>query len=132
MYSLTLNYRRSLGLCLAAFSLGFIAALSALAQQPKPKTPPVPGPMLHDGTIELQTPELNLVLFRSRARKRQRRVEELFDSYQSGACYGFAAIVWGSGRSGPCAHFARRYSTPDHSYLGRRKRQARASFFTEE
>src|SRR5438128_5489997 len=39
--------------------------LSADAQEDKAKTPPTPGPMLQQGTIEIHTPDFNLVLVRS-------------------------------------------------------------------
>jgi hypothetical protein len=38
---------------------------TAGAQQDKRKTPPVPGPMLERGTMELETPEFHLLLVRS-------------------------------------------------------------------
>jgi hypothetical protein len=39
--------------------------LLASAQEDKPRVPPTPGPMLADGTVELQTPDFDLVLVRS-------------------------------------------------------------------
>lgn len=48
---------------LAAFALAISS--SATAQENKPKTPPAPGPMLGQGTMELDTPDFNLVLVRS-------------------------------------------------------------------
>ena len=48
------------------FALFAVCTLSAAgAQETKPKTPPTPGPMLQGGTIELHTPEFDLVLVRS-------------------------------------------------------------------
>jgi hypothetical protein len=50
--------------CLIASS--FIAmAISASSQEQKTKTPPVPGPMLAQGTIELHTADFDLTLVRS-------------------------------------------------------------------
>src|SRR5215831_4195411 len=46
-----------------AMCCAFLAA--ARAQQDKPKTPPVPGPMLERGTMELEAPEFKLLLVRS-------------------------------------------------------------------
>ena len=48
------------------FCFLFLVASSGLIRaQEKPKEPPKPGPMLNEGTLELQTPEFNLVLVRS-------------------------------------------------------------------
>jgi hypothetical protein len=47
------------------FALCSVLLTTAGAQQGKPKTPPVPGPMLERGTMELETPEFNLLLVRS-------------------------------------------------------------------
>src|SRR6476646_6929765 len=49
----------------ALFAVCCILYAAAGAQEPKPKTPPTPGPMLQDDTIELHTPEFELVLVRS-------------------------------------------------------------------
>ena len=45
----------------------FVIALAAPArgQEKKPKTPPTPGPMLSQGTMDLDTPESTLTLVRS-------------------------------------------------------------------
>ena len=48
---------------LAAFALTICS--SASAQENKPKTPPTPGPMLDQGTMDIQTPDFDLVLVRS-------------------------------------------------------------------
>src|SRR5215475_3112704 len=37
----------------------------AACQEEKPKTPPTPGPMLHGGTIDLETPDFDVSLVRS-------------------------------------------------------------------
>jgi hypothetical protein len=52
----------------AVFCSLFFALLlcsSTEAQENKPKAPPTPGPMLQQGTMELETPDFNLVLVRS-------------------------------------------------------------------
>jgi hypothetical protein len=56
--------------CLAAFlllagisHLGYVACLRA--QEPPKKAPAQPGPMLHDGTFDVDTPEFTLKLVRS-------------------------------------------------------------------
>ena len=42
-----------------------MAACSLQAQQDQPKIPPVPGPMLADGVMKLDTPDFDLMLVRS-------------------------------------------------------------------
>src|SRR5690348_5163085 len=43
----------------------FASCVCGYTQEDKPKTPPKPGPMLDQGTMELGTPDFNLVLVRS-------------------------------------------------------------------
>ena len=50
-----------IGSCLLALAL----AAPAEAQEKKPKAPPTPGPMLEQGTIDLDTPDFTLTLVRS-------------------------------------------------------------------
>ena len=50
-----------IGSCLLAFAL----AAPAAAQEKKPKAPPTPGPMLDQGTMDLDTPDFTLTLVRS-------------------------------------------------------------------
>jgi hypothetical protein len=52
------------GFWFSSFAICCVLLATAGAQN-KPKTPPAPGPMLQDGTIELATPEFNLSLVRS-------------------------------------------------------------------
>lgn len=47
-----------------SYLIAFFICISLHAQE-KPKTPPTPGPMLQEGTMELQTPDFNLALMRS-------------------------------------------------------------------
>src|SRR5690348_4877723 len=47
-----------------SYFIAFFVCISVYAQE-KPKAPPTPGPMLQQGTMELQTPDFNLVLVRS-------------------------------------------------------------------
>lgn len=47
-----------------SYLIAFFICIPLHAQQ-KPKAPPTPGPMLQQGTMELQTPDFNLVLVRS-------------------------------------------------------------------
>jgi len=51
------------GFCSLLFVL--LLGIATDAQDNKPKAPPIPGPMLQQGTMELQTPAFNLVLVRS-------------------------------------------------------------------
>ena len=51
------------GFCSLLFVL--LLGIATDAQDNKPKAPPIPGRMLQQGTIELQTPAFNLVLVRS-------------------------------------------------------------------
>jgi len=51
------------GFCSLLFVL--LLGITTDAQDNKPKAPPIPGRMLQQGTIELQTPAFNLVLVRS-------------------------------------------------------------------
>jgi hypothetical protein len=46
-------------------ALAVTFAMSASAQEDKPKAPPVPGPMLAQGTVDFDTPEFTLTLVRS-------------------------------------------------------------------
>src|SRR5690348_7576221 len=58
-------WTRSARSCLPLL-IGAFAALSCLsAQQRTPPAPPTPGPMLSDGTMSLETPDLQLTLVRS-------------------------------------------------------------------
>ena len=50
-----------IGSCLLALAL----AAPAAAQEKKPKAPPTPGPMLEQGTMDLDTPDFTLTLVRS-------------------------------------------------------------------
>src|SRR6516162_1959851 len=53
---------------LSLFLITFVLALlcfSCRAQGPEQKTPAIPGPMLQEGTVELDTPEFTLKLVRS-------------------------------------------------------------------
>ncbi|HKR30903.1 MAG TPA: DUF5695 domain-containing protein [Terriglobales bacterium] len=61
-----MNNSRIEALWCSFFLIGTFAALSYVAaQQRTPPPPPTPGPMLSDGTMTLQTPELELSLVRS-------------------------------------------------------------------
>ena len=53
---------RSLGVVLL---LSLLLCLSVVAQEPPKKKPPVPGPMLGQGTMDFDTPDFNLSLVRS-------------------------------------------------------------------
>lgn len=52
-------------LCCIALSLFALSHLPVSAQDGKKKEPPTPGPMLSEGTIDLDTPEFTLTLVRS-------------------------------------------------------------------
>jgi hypothetical protein len=56
---------RAIRRCCFALSLFAISHLLASAQDGKKKEPPTPGPMLSQGTIDLDTPEFALTLVRS-------------------------------------------------------------------
>src|SRR5689334_17618359 len=59
---------RKTGSGIAAVRCSYFIALFvciSLYAQEKPKAPPTPGPMLQQGTMELQTPDFHLVLVRS-------------------------------------------------------------------
>jgi hypothetical protein len=51
--------------CLAILSLVMVLQIDVSAQRGKTSTPPEPGPMLSDGTIDIDTPDFNLTLVRS-------------------------------------------------------------------
>ena len=50
---------------LRSFGLALALVAPTQAQEKKPKAPPTPGPMLEQGMIELNTPDLTLTLVRS-------------------------------------------------------------------
>jgi hypothetical protein len=55
----------SILLFLIPLALIAMLARAVAAQQARPETPPAPGPMLADGTMNLDTPDFDLVLVRS-------------------------------------------------------------------
>jgi len=57
-------YRR-LGAAVQILLLTFVFAGVVAGQEEKPKAPPTPGPMLHEGTIDFETPDFDVSLVRS-------------------------------------------------------------------
>jgi hypothetical protein len=63
--SMNLARRQPLATALLPYFFLLAFSSSVSAQENKPRVTPTPGPMLAEGTIELQTPDFNLVLVRS-------------------------------------------------------------------
>ena len=65
MSRLAVRYTRIALGCLVLASLIAVLQINAVAQRGRGGTPPVPGPMLADGMIDIDTPDFSLTLVRS-------------------------------------------------------------------
>jgi hypothetical protein len=55
----------AVAILICSFAMALALNVCAGAQEKKPKTPPAPGPMLDQGTMDLDTPDFTLSLVRS-------------------------------------------------------------------
>ena len=65
MKKMQCRYPRALSLGILLLSLNLVSLRKGSAQEQEVKAPPTPGPMLAQGTIDLETPDFTLKLVRS-------------------------------------------------------------------